>query len=245
MSSRENLDIPEVIPTHVAIIMDGNGRWANKRGMPRLMGHRKGIDAVKETVRAAADFGIEYLTLFGFSTENWNRPTEEVQELLRLLKIYLLSETSELHKNNVKIRMIGDRSAFPEDIMRLIENAEEMTKNNSKVTVTVALSYGGRFDIVNAVKETCAEILAKGLSPKHITHEMFENHLSTYGMPDPDLLIRTSGERRISNFLLWQCAYAELHVTDTFWPDFCRTDLAEAIDDFNGRERRYGRVAAR
>ncbi|MFN3827570.1 MAG: isoprenyl transferase [Micavibrio sp.] len=230
---------------HIAIIMDGNGRWAQARGLPRTMGHKQGVEAVKRTVKAAAELGVRYLTLFGFSSENWSRPAEEVSELMRLLRVYLRSETAELHRNNICLKVIGDRSAFDREIVELIENAENLTKDNDGITVLMALNYGGRFDILNAAvgyAQMCAE---KGIEASmNSAEEFFPSFLQTSGLPDPDILIRTSGEQRISNFLLWQCAYAEMVYTKTLWPDFSSADLESALADFNARDRRFGGVKA-
>jgi undecaprenyl diphosphate synthase len=244
---RNNSEIPRFrdskIPRHVAVIMDGNGRWAQARGLPRSMGHKAGADAVKRTVKAAAGIGISYLTLFGFSSENWKRPPEEVNELMRLLRIYLRGETADLHRNNVRLRVIGNREPFEGDIVELIENAEKLTNDNDGVTVTIALNYGGRHDIMQAAAKWAQMCRAKGLEPG-IDHaeEFFPQFLMTSDMPDPDILIRASGEQRISNFLLWQCAYAELYFTPTLWPDFSGADLEAAVNDFNRRERRFGAI---
>lgn len=224
-------------PAHIAIIMDGNGRWAVSRGMPRIEGHRRGADAVRRTVHAAADIGVEYLTLFGFSSENWSRPEEEVSELMRLLSYYLRSETAELHKNNIRIRIIGERSRFSKDIIDLIENAEDLTKDNTSLTLVIALNYGGRHDILQAAKK----VAESGLRLSDEAFEMaFQESLMTAGMPDPDLMIRTSGEQRISNFLLWQSAYTEMVFCDVFWPDFDRVHLEHAIEEYATRDRRFG-----
>lgn len=233
------------IPQHVAIIMDGNGRWATSRGLPRTEGHRKGADAVRRTVKAAHELGIRYLTLFGFSSENWNRPEDEVDTLMSLMRQYLRSELAELHKNNVRVRMIGERARLAADIVELIENAEEITKNNDGLYVTVAISYGGRQEIVEAVRNVVADIQSGKISPEDIDQEVLSSRLMTAGVPDPDLLIRTSGESRISNFLLWQMAYSELVFVDTYWPDFSKTDLEHACEIYRGRDRRFGRVSGR
>ncbi len=226
-------------PNHIAIIMDGNGRWAQARGLPRLEGHRRGVEAVKKTVKTTMELHIPYLTLFGFSSENWKRPQEEIKELMKLLRYYLRSETAELHKNDIRIRVIGDRTAFSQDIIELIDNAEKLTKDNSSLTLTIALNYGGRNDILRAAKK----VADSGLDLNDEGFEVaFQQSLMTKGLPDPDLLIRTSGEQRISNFLLWQCAYSELYFTDINWPDFNRESLIEAIESYTKRERRYGDV---
>jgi undecaprenyl diphosphate synthase len=227
-------------PRHIAIIMDGNGRWARARGLPRIAGHRRGAEAVRRTLFAAGEIGIPYLTLFGFSSENWKRPHDEVDDLMGLLRHYLRGEIAELHKNGVRLRMIGDKSRLSPDIVAMIDNAEALTGNNRGVNLTIALSYGGRAEIVAAARAVAAEVAAGRLSPAAIDEPLIARHLFTSDLPDPDLLIRTSGEQRISNFLLWQCAYAELVFTKTLWPDFGRRDLEHAIADYLGRERRYG-----
>lgn len=231
------------IPRHIAVIMDGNGRWAKSRGMPRTDGHRRGIDALKRTVEAAGDLGVEYLTLFGFSSENWKRPSGEVDDLMWLLRRFLQSETARMHENNVRIRVIGDRSSFSKDIVALIENSEQMTAGNDRLHLTAALSYGGRQEIVTAVRALAEDVAAGRLAPEAIDEEAFASYLATADIPDPDLLIRTSGEQRISNFLLWQIAYTELVFSDVLWPDFDRNHLESAIQEYNGRERRFGAVA--
>jgi undecaprenyl diphosphate synthase len=229
------------IPQHIAIIMDGNGRWAQSRGLVRSMGHRQGIEALKKTVKAAGTIGVQYLTLFGFSSENWSRPVEEVSELMRLLRMYLRAETAELHRNNIQLRIIGDRSAFAADIQKLIENAENLTRDNDGLVVTIALNYGGRHEILTAASAWAKMCVDKNIDPDLASaEEYFPGFLMTDGMPDPDLLIRTSGETRISNFLLWQCSYSEMIFTKTLWPDFGEVALQEAITEFNHRDRRYG-----
>ena len=231
------------IPKHIAIIMDGNGRWAKSRGMPRTDGHRRGIDAVRRTIEASGELGVEYLTLFGFSSENWKRPIIEVDDLMWLLRRFLQSETARLHENNVLIRIIGDRSTFSSDIVRLIEHSEQMTSGNDGLHLTAALSYGGRQEIVEAARALANDVAGGRVSPDDIDADRFAGYLATADIPDPDLLIRTSGEQRISNFLLWQIAYTELVFSDVLWPDFDREHLESAIDEFNGRERRFGAVA--
>lgn len=230
-------------PQHIAIIMDGNGRWAKARNLPRTAGHQQGIESCKRVVRSAGELGIKYLTLFGFSTENWSRPAKEVNELMRLLRMYLRSETAELHRNNVRMQMIGDRSAFSEDIIELVENAENLTRDNDGLYLTIALNYGGRDEIIRAASKTAEFLESKNLPPdRQNMEEYFDQFLMTKDIPDPDILIRTSGEQRISNFLLWQCAYTEFFYTDTYWPDFDKKDLEEAIEGFSFRERRFGAV---
>jgi undecaprenyl diphosphate synthase len=231
---------PRQLPRHIAIIMDGNGRWAQARGLPRIAGHRRGADAVRRTLAATGEIGIPYLTLFGFSSENWKRPLDEVDDLMGLLRHYLRGEIAELHKNGVRLRVIGDRGRLSSDIVGMIDNAEALTRDNCGVNLTIALSYGGRAEIVAATRAIAAAAVAGRLSVEAVDETTIAGHLFTADLPDPDLLIRTSGEQRISNFLLWQCAYAELVFTKTLWPDFGRSDLAEAIADYRGRERRYG-----
>jgi undecaprenyl diphosphate synthase len=228
------------LPRHIAIIMDGNGRWARDRGLPRIAGHRRGAEAVRRTLVAAAEIGIPYLTIFGFSSENWKRPFGEVADLMGLLRLYLRSEIAELHENRVRLRVIGDRTRLSADIVAMIDKAEALTRANPGVNLTVALSYGGRAEIVAAARAVAADVAAGRLAVEAIDEELIARRLFTAELPDPDLLIRTSGEQRISNFLLWQCAYAELVFTKTLWPDFGRGDLERAIAEYGGRERRYG-----
>ncbi len=230
-----------VVPKHIAIIMDGNGRWAVSRGLPRTVGHKYGAESARKTVRAAAELGVEYLTLFGFSSENWNRPRDEVGEIMRLLRYYLHSETAELHKSGARLKVIGDREALEDDIVHLIENAENVTKDNTKINVIIALNYGGRHDIVQAARNLVKRYASSAKMPDIAEIEQaFPDMLMTAGIPDPDVLIRTSGEQRISNFLLWQCAYAELVFVDTLWPDFDKIHLQQAIEEYASRDRRYG-----
>jgi undecaprenyl diphosphate synthase len=235
-----NLAPPGSRPRHIAIIMDGNGRWAQARGLPRIAGHRQGAEAVRRTVRAAGELDIPYLTLFGFSSENWKRPLAEIDDLMGLLRHYLRGEIAELHRNGVRLRVIGDRERLAPDIVTLIANAEALTRDNTGVKLTIALSYGGRAEIAAAVRALAAKAVEGGLVPDAIDEDVISRHLFTAGIPDPDLLIRTSGEQRISNFLLWQCAYSELMFTKTLWPDFGGADLEQAIADFGCRDRRYG-----
>jgi undecaprenyl diphosphate synthase len=227
-------------PVHVAIIMDGNGRWAKQRNLPRTAGHKQGAESVRKAVRAAAQAGISYLTLFGFSSENWSRPDAEIHDLMGLLRLYLRAETAELHKNNVRIKIIGDRRKLPDDIVKLIEHSEGTTANNTGLTAILALSYGGRQDITHAVQTLAQEVAAGRLAPEDIEEKSIDRALATAGIPDPDLLIRTSGEQRISNFLIWQLAYTEFVFLDTLWPDFDEQSLAEAVEEFQRRDRRYG-----
>jgi undecaprenyl diphosphate synthase len=228
------------LPRHVAIIMDGNGRWARARGLPRIAGHRSGAEAARRTVAAAAELGILYLTLFGFSSENWGRPSTEIHDLMALLRYYLRGEIAELHRNGVRLKVIGQTARFAPDIVSMIEHAEAATRENPRITLTIALSYGGRAEIVAAVRTIAEQVACGRLAPEAVDEDCIARHLFTADIPDPDLLIRTSGEQRISNFLLWQCAYSELVFTKTLWPDFSKRDLEQAINDFCGRERRYG-----
>jgi undecaprenyl diphosphate synthase len=231
---------PRPVPRHIAIIMDGNGRWARARGLPRVAGHQRGAEAARRAVIAAAELEVPYLTLFGFSSENWKRPSGEIQDLLGLLRHYLRAEVAELHSNGVRLKVIGDLGRFSSDILDLIAHAESLTQNNARITLTMALSYGGRAEIVGAIRTLAQRIACGDIAAEAIDEECVARHLFTSGLPDPDLLIRTSGEQRISNFLLWQCAYSELVFTKTLWPDFSKRDLEQAIDEFCGRERRYG-----
>ncbi len=232
-------------PAHVAIIMDGNGRWAQARGLPRVAGHRRGGDAVRRTVTAAGELGILYLTLFGFSSENWKRPADEVDDLMGLLRHYLRGEVAELHRNNVRVRVIGDRERLAPDIVTLIRNTETLTAGNTGLNLSVALSYGGRAEIAGAARRIAEAAAAGRLDPREVDEAMFARYLLTADMPDPDLVIRTSGEQRLSNFLLWQTAYSEFVFIDTLWPDFTKADLERALSEFHGRERRYGATAGR
>jgi undecaprenyl diphosphate synthase len=242
LSSQTQPSEMHVVPRHVAIIMDGNGRWARGRGRPRTMGHRAGVDAVRRTIEASVELGIEYLTLYGFSTENWKRPESEVSDLMGLLRIFVKRELSTLHKNGIKIRIIGDRTRFADDIRELLNKAEEQTRDNTRLHLTIALSYGARAEITDAMQEIARKVSAGELSPDDVSENLIEEHLATSGIPDPDLLIRTSGEQRISNFLLWQSAYTEFVFEEVLWPDFDRSHLERAIDNFAGRERRFGAV---
>jgi len=230
------------MPVHVAIIMDGNGRWAKARGLPRTAGHKRGADAVRRVIKGAGNIGISYLTLFGFSSENWSRPESEVRDLLGLLRFYLESELAELAEGGVRLLVIGDRGRLPPETVKLIEGAEARTASNTKLVLTIALSYGSRQEIVAAARALATECAAGRLKPEEIDERAFAGCLFTAGVPDPDLLIRTSGEERISNFLLWQLAYSELVFTDTLWPDFGQPELEAAIATYRSRERRYGAV---
>ncbi|MBL6928853.1 MAG: isoprenyl transferase [Rhodospirillales bacterium] len=227
-------------PLHVAVIMDGNGRWAKARGLPRTAGHRRGVETAREIVEAAADCGVSILTLFGFSSENWNRPQGEIRDLMGLLRLYLRNEVGNLHKNGVRLRIVGERSALAADIVSLIEEAEELTKENTRLTLVIALNYGGRQEIATAARRIAKAVQAGSLDPEDIDEAVFSDHLFMADLPDPDLLIRTSGEQRVSNFLLWQLAYTEFVFVDTHWPDFSREMFNQAVVEFQGRERRFG-----
>ncbi len=231
-------------PLHVAVIMDGNGRWAKARGLPRTAGHKRGADSVRRIVKSSAELGISYLTLFGFSSENWTRPETEVRDLMGLLRFYLEREVAELSREGVRFRVIGDRERLPADTVKLIENAERSTAHNTRLNLTLALSYGSRQEIVAAARKLAVEVAAGRMKPEDIDEDAFARRLFTDAIPDPDLLIRTSGEQRISNFLLWQLAYTELVFTDTLWPDFGHAELEAAIATYRSRDRRYGGVTS-
>lgn len=232
------------MPRHVAIIMDGNGRWAEARGLPRTMGHRQGAEAVRQTVEGALELGIGYVTLFGFSSENWRRPESEILDLMDLLVRYLRSEIADLHKNNIRFRVIGDRSAFSDEIRNLIEEGESLTANNDRLNLTIALNYGGRADITTAVRKAARDVAEGRIAADDIGEDDISGWLSTADIPDPDMMIRTSGEQRISNFLLWQSAYTEFVFLDTLWPDFTKHELEKAVTEFSRRDRRYGASGA-
>lgn len=227
-------------PAHVAIIMDGNGRWAKARGLPRAKGHYSGVEAVRRTVKASIELGIKYLTIYSFSSENWRRPAAEVAELMGLLKLFIKHDLAELIRNNVRVRIIGDRIELSDEIRSLLDEAEKTSAHNSGLTLTVAFNYGGRQEIVRAMQILAQKAISGELSPEDITEQTVSAHLDTADIPDPDLLIRTSGEQRLSNFLLWQSAYAELVFLPIFWPDFDRSALEAAINEFHLRERRFG-----
>ncbi|MCW8915824.1 MAG: isoprenyl transferase [Magnetovibrio sp.] len=236
----QNGDLP--VPVHVAIIMDGNGRWAASRGLPRTEGHRRGAESVRAVIKAATASGVKYLTLFGFSSENWKRPSGEVMDLMGLLRLYLKKELAELHKQDVRFRVIGDRARLPEDVQNLVTTAEAKTRANTGLNFVLALSYGGRAEISNAARILAERVQAGTLNPADINEDMVDSVLETADIPDPDLLIRTSGEQRISNFLLWQSAYTEFVFTDTYWPDFRAEEFQAALAQYQSRERRYGAV---
>jgi undecaprenyl diphosphate synthase len=228
------------IPRHIAIIMDGNGRWAQKRFMPRAVGHKAGVKAVRKIVEHCVREGVEVLTLFAFSSENWRRPTEEVSLLMELFMATLQAEIDKLHQNNIRLRFIGDRSRFPEALQKKMTEGEAQTHDNTALTVVIAVNYGGRWDLCQAFRAVNQKILAGELASQDIDENLITRHLSTADLPEPDLFIRTGGEQRVSNFLLWQLAYTELYFTDTLWPDFDQKSLEEAILSFKGRQRRFG-----
>jgi undecaprenyl diphosphate synthase len=233
------------VPRHVAIIMDGNGRWAAAHGLPRTEGHRRGVEALRATVRAAGEMGIQVLTIFSFSSENWSRPPAEVRDLMGLLRRFIRHDLAELHRSNVRVRVIGDRDGLAPDIRRLLEEAEELTHNNGGLIVVVAFNYGARQEIARAARRLAAEVLAGKLPLEGITEEALASHLDAADLPDPDVIIRTSGEQRLSNFLLWQSAYSELVFVPAYWPDFDRATLEGAIAEYRRRERRFGGLVAR
>jgi undecaprenyl diphosphate synthase len=237
-------ETPEVeglrIPRHLAIIMDGNGRWAKARGLPRTEGHRRGAEAARKAVRAAGEMGIECLTLYAFSSENWRRPVTEINDLTGILRFYLQRELDNLHKENIRIRVLGDHNAFEGDVARLVDRAVEKTAGNTRMTLAVALNYGARSELVRATRAIAARVAQGGLTPEQIDEAMIESELDTGGLPPLDLMIRTSGEHRLSNFLLWQAAYAELVFLDVLWPDFDAEVMRGALAEFGRRERRYG-----
>ena len=233
------------VPRHIAIIMDGNGRWAAERGLPRAEGHRQGVESVRRAVRASLDLGVTHLTLFSFSSENWSRPQQEIRDLFGLMRRFVRRDLADLHKNSVKIRIIGTRVGLDGDILRLIDDAALLTKNNSALPLTIAFNYGARAEIAPATTRIDEGSAAGSLAPADITPERFGSYLDTADLPDPDLLIRTSGELRLSNFLLWQIAYSEFVFVDTYWPDFSRETLEAAIAEYQRRTRRFGGLNAR
>jgi undecaprenyl diphosphate synthase len=243
MSLKEQIN-PEKLPQHIAIIMDGNGRWAQKRGNNRVFGHQNGVAAVRDTVEAAAELGIGYLTLYAFSTENWMRPRTEIDALMSLLVSTINKETKTLQENNVRLSAIGDIDSLPKNVGKYLKKAIVDTKDNTGLVLVLALSYSSRWEITNAVKEIAAKVEKGELKAENINSSMFEKFLNTAGFPEPELLIRTSGEYRISNFLLWQIAYSELYFSDTLWPDFRREHLYEAILSYQKRERRFGKISS-
>ncbi|MCJ7733484.1 MAG: isoprenyl transferase [Anaerolineales bacterium] len=236
--TKEPLEKFEKVPSHVAIIMDGNGRWATEKGLPRVSGHKAGTENLREVIEAAVEFGIRHLTIYAFSTENWARPTDEIQGLMRIFKTMLDKELNNLHKNGVQLRHLGCLDRIDDLLKEKVKEAIQLTKDNQTLILNIAFNYGGRDEILRAVKN----LIADGHKPEDVNEELFSNYLYTAGCPDPDLIIRTSGEFRISNFLIWQAAYSEWFFTPTYWPDFGKEDLREALVIFNQRERRYGGV---
>lgn len=231
------------VPSHIAIIMDGNGRWAKSRGNIRTQGHKAGVDSVRDITEACAQIGVKYLTLYAFSTENWGRPKMEVNALMRLLARSLRQEAENLNENNIRLETIGQIDRFPKKCQRELKEAMELTKDNDRLQLCLALSYSGRWDITEAVKKLAHQVKDGDIEPEDINDEMISAHLSTADIPDPELIIRTSGEYRLSNFLLWQLAYSELYITETYWPDFRRKELYKAIQSFQKRERRFGKIS--
>jgi undecaprenyl diphosphate synthase len=245
-SSSSTQAIPKVaaVPRHIAIIMDGNGRWAAARGLPRGEGHRRGVEALRRTVRAAGDLGIGFLTIFSFSAENWSRPPAEILELMGLLRRFIRRDLADLHRRGVRVRVIGEREDLDPDIRRLLDEAEELTKDNSRLVLVVAFNYGARQEIARAARRMAAQVAAGNLALNAVTADKLAGYLDAPDVPDPDLIIRTSGEQRLSNFLLWQAAYSELVFVPAYWPDFDRTALEDAIIEYRRRERRFGGLVA-
>lgn len=241
-SLQESVQASGTVPRHIAIIMDGNGRWAQRKGNVRILGHKAGVDSVKDITEACAQLGVKYLTLYAFSTENWERPGDEVKGLMRILVSSLRKEADNLHSNNIRLSTIGQIDRFPKECQKELYEAAELTRNNDRLQLCLALSYSGRWDITEAVKKIAKMAKDGELEPDLIDDEFISRHLSTANVPDPDLIIRTSGEFRISNFLLWQLAYSELYITQTYWPDFRRDELYKAINSFQKRDRRYGKL---
>ncbi len=240
---REEIKNSGNIPTHIAIIMDGNGRWAKKRGLPRIAGHKKGVDTVRDIVEECAQLGVKFLTLYTFSTENWNRPKEEVSTLMRLLLNSLKARLDELGKNDIKLTTIGDIDSLPVEVQKQLQTNIEKTKHNKRMTLNLALSYSGRWELIEAIKSISKQVAGNFLNINDIDENLISNHLTTKDLPDPDLLIRTSGEFRVSNFLLWQIAYSEFVILDVLWPDFSEEHLYYSIKEFQKRERRFGKVS--
>jgi len=243
MEALKNSILKNKVPTHIAIIMDGNGRWAKLKNKPRIFGHKNGVNSVRETIEACGDIGVEYLTLYAFSTENWNRPKLEVKTLMALLVSSLKKELKILQKNNIKLNTIGNINDLPKSAQKELEEVIEKTKNNTALTLTLALSYGSRDEIVNVIKNISKKVVNNELQIEEINENIINNHLYTFSLPDVDFLIRTSGEQRISNFLLWQIAYAEMYFTSTLWPDFKKENLFNAVLEYQNRERRFGKTS--
>jgi undecaprenyl diphosphate synthase len=233
------------VPRHVAIIMDGNGRWAASRSLPRVEGHRRGVEALRKTVRAAGDMGIQVLTIFSFSSENWQRPASEVRDLMGLLRLFIRKDLAELHSNGVRVRVIGERDSLDPEIRSLLEDAENLTRENRNLTLVVAFNYGARDEIARAARRIAADVAAGKIAPEAVTEDLIGQHLDAPDLADPDLIIRTSGEQRLSNFLLWLSAYSELVFTPVYWPDFDRAALEAAIEEYRRRERRFGGLVAK
>jgi undecaprenyl diphosphate synthase len=231
-------------PQHVAIIMDGNGRWASRRGLPRFEGHRRGVEAVRRSVRASIELGVRYLTIYSFSTENWSRPAAEIAELMGLLRRFIRNDLADLHSRNVRVKIIGEKTGVSEDIQRLLAEAESVTHDNSGLTLVIAFNYGSRQEMANAMRVMAEQVASGALDPGSINAKSIERFLMTDGIPEPDLLIRTSGEQRLSNFLLWQLAYTEFVFLPVLWPDFDKVHLAEAISLFQNRHRRFGGIGS-
>lgn len=242
MSFKEKIQLQNV-PKHIAVIMDGNGRWAKQKGEERIFGHMNGVESVREVLKAASEIGVKYLTLYAFSTENWNRPKEEVEALMNLLVQTIASETDELNENDVKLSAIGDLDNLPESCRNSLFEAMDKTKTNKRINLILALSYSARWEMTNAIRKITSEVKNGNLKESEINEETINHYLTTSGIPDPELLIRTSGECRISNFLLWQCAYTEFYFTSVLWPDFKKETLFEAVYDYQQRERRFGKVS--
>ncbi|MFN0036271.1 MAG: isoprenyl transferase [Saprospiraceae bacterium] len=243
MSNLQSQIKPEKVPQHIAIIMDGNGRWAKSKGMPRVLGHHSGVKSVREVTEAAAQIGVKYLTLYAFSTENWSRPPAEVTALMSLLVETIKGEIRDLNKNGVRLTAIGDIEALPPATLKTLRDGIEQTKDNKRVTLVLALNYSAKWEILRATRRLAEQVKSGALQPNDISEAMFESELSTHGLPDPELLIRTSGEARLSNFLLWQVAYTELYFTPVFWPDFGKDELFKAILSYQNRERRFGMLS--
>ncbi|MFN6943371.1 MAG: isoprenyl transferase [Cytophagaceae bacterium] len=242
MNLKDQID-SDKLPAHIAIIMDGNGRWAKKRGAARIFGHKNAIQSVKDVTEGCTELGIKYLTLYAFSTENWNRPKDEVNALLSLLVSTIRGEIKELSKNNIRLLAIGNTDELPKNCKKELEEAMELTKDNNRLNLILALSYSGRWEITEAARKIALDVQNKKITPEEIDEDFFTKYLNTSGIPDPELMIRTSGEKRISNFLLWQLAYAEFYITEILWPDFRKENLHEAIIDYQKRERRFGKTS--
>ncbi len=241
----QSLNSPPVkAPRHVAIIMDGNGRWASRRGLPRSVGHKAGVEALRRAVKAASDFGIEYLTIYAFSSENWSRPPQEISFLFDLLRRFIRQDVAELHQANVKVSVVGQREGLEPGLCRMLEDAEHLTRNNTRLNLVVAFNYGGRQELCRAFQRIAIKIEQGELTSSDVSPNLLAAHLDTAHIPDPDLLIRTGGEQRMSNFLLWQCAYTEFVFVDEFWPEFCEDIFARALEEYHSRDRRFGGVQA-